>query len=101
MDKWIKQNKITVGVVLVLAAILAPFYFYRQQANTSFSTSIDLQSKCATQAGQFFEYLLSNPAAKMDAEYSNHFNSKLNKCFILVMIPHQNLSNTVNDGALY
>lgn len=51
-------------------------------------TNIDSQSKCAQQAKIFFDFFEStDPDSKNKKQldyYENHFNEKLNKCFILL-----------------
>lgn len=82
MDKWIKQNIITTSIIIVLVVALGFFYFNKQ--TTKNVSDIDFQTKCATQAKSFFEYYLSNLKDREGYEYSNHYNSNLNKCFVLL-----------------
>ena len=51
----------------------------------------DLQQNCAQQAQSFFDYFVTDPSDKHREEYSNHFNEKLKKCFILI-------SNSLGEG---
>jgi hypothetical protein len=44
--------------------------------------SLELQSKCASAAAEF--YARSGYTAKDSADYSNHYNSKLKKCFVMI-----------------
>jgi Tfp pilus assembly protein PilV len=75
--------------ILVIAGVAAYFglraqaqyqqaQLAQQQANNTFA----LQSKCSDAAAKFF---VSNGYKTSDGfDYKNHFNTKLNKCFILV-----------------
>ena len=44
--------------------------------------ALELQEKCAKQAALFFED--SGWKKKPQAEYANHYNQSLNRCFILI-----------------
>src|ERR1700686_4217268 len=100
MDKWIKENRITTAIVLVLAVVFAIVYFYKQPANTSLNASeVDLQNKCASSAKTFFEYYIPDPQERQNDEYSNHFSTKLNKCFVLIKKP--TLPYPTTGGNLY
>ncbi len=92
MDKWIKENKITATIVIVLVVIFGIFYLQKQSIKTesqnsktlSATSDIDLQIKCASQAKTFFDYFITDPESKKTAELANHYNAKLNICFALV-----------------
>ncbi len=100
MDKWIKENRITTAIILVLVVVLAVVYFGKQPAKTSLNTfDVDLQTKCASSAKTFFEYYIPDPQERQNDEYSNHFNTKLNKCFVLVKKP--TLPYATSGGNLY
>lgn len=60
----------------------------QQQAN-----DFDLSTKCAKQAQDFFEYFVPNLQDRQKDEFSNHYNKKLSKCFVLVK---QYISNNVS-----
>jgi hypothetical protein len=88
MDKLIKENKITAVILIVLIIVLAVVYFNRQPTKNSLDTSeVDIQTKCASQAKAFFDYWETDPEAKQNDEYSNHYNVKVNKCFVKIKIP--------------
>lgn len=103
MDIWIKENKITSVIIIVLIIAFGFFAFYKQNnsskqpTNTGEVNSIDLQSKCATQAQKTlttFSNQYTNdgwdsntgePAStRANFTQSNHFNQKLNQCFVLI-----------------
>lgn len=91
MDKWIKENKITTVIVIVLAVIYGLGYFGKGPIKTEETphkiatiSDIDLQTKCSAQAKSFFEYFVTDSKERQTAEYSNHYNVKLNKCFFLI-----------------
>jgi len=83
-----------------LVVILAMVYFGKQPTKTSLNTSdVELQTKCASSAKTFFEYYIPDPQERQNDEYSNHFNTKLNKCFVLVTKPY--LPYETSGGNLY
>ncbi len=103
MDKWIKQNRITTSIIIVLVVALGFVYFNKQI--TKNVSDIDFQTKCATQAKSFFEYLVPEPKGlnlgDANTEYTNHYNSKLNKCFILITHPQESYYGDVYTKYLY
>ena len=82
MDEWIKQNKITISIIIVLLIAFSFIYFSKSQVKEV--SDIDVQSKCAVQAKSFFEYYLTDLKNREGYEYSNHYNTNFNKCFILL-----------------
>ena len=96
MDKWIKENKITTTIVIVLVIVFGIIYTQKQSIKTENQNSktsldisnINLQTKCASSAKSFFEYYIPDPQERQNDEYSNHFSIKLNKCFVLVTKPY-------------
>ncbi len=80
MDKWIKENKITSSIILIILVIFAISIFYSQSVQTS--NNFNLQSKCSSMSGTFFTN--KNYKISQGDEYKNHYNSKLDKCFILI-----------------
>jgi len=90
MDKWIKENKITTAIVVVLVVVFGLGYFVKDsvkienhQQKVVVTSDIDLQTKCSAQAKIFFDYY-TGANKNQSNEYSNHYNSKLNKCFVLI-----------------
>jgi hypothetical protein len=43
-----------------------------------------LQRECASDAKAFFDYFETDMRMKSNDEYSNHFNARLGKCFVLI-----------------
>lgn len=101
MDKWIKGNKITTTIIVVLVAFFGVVYFSKQPVqieNKDLKTkaivsNVDLQTKCASQAKSFMDYYVVDQQEKQADEYTNHYNAKMDKCFVL--IKH---GITVSDG---
>lgn len=97
MDKWIKGNKITV-IVIVLIVLFVIFYFSGLSLKDSITntaiqdtTNMALQEKCADQALRMF-----NQAGYKNNELAgqtNHYNKKLNKCFIEIQSTDVNTSS--------
>lgn len=80
MDKWIKENKIATSIIIVLVVVVGLVYFNKQSTKTM--DNLSLQTKCSDMAGKYFA---SKGYKNSDGfDYKNHFNSKLNKCFILI-----------------
>lgn len=92
MDKYIKENKIATAIIVILVIAFGMVYFYKQTPKTE--TNLSLQTKCSDMALKFFnEHGYKTDNANGDT-YTNHYNSKLNKCFILLS------SYMVNDDFL-
>ena len=66
-----------------------------KQIGTSPVVSVDLQTKCATAAEEFFTKNGYRDKSEFSFSYQNHFNLKLNKCFILVS------SSNFKDDSLF
>lgn len=66
-------------LLLSFALLLSGCSFLATQQHAS---NLDLQGKCATQAEKFFNNY--NKVALQHYNYQNHYNSKLDKCYILV-----------------
>lgn len=81
MDGWIKENKITTGVIVMLV-LFGGLIYLNKPAHVIIN--LDLQIKCASQAKNFFDYLITDLESKKTAEFSNHYNAKLNICFALI-----------------
>jgi len=54
----------------------------RLQANTMPAVSLELQEKCAKQAREEFKH--EGLEGKQMADFSNHYNPKLGKCFVQI-----------------
>ena len=92
MDKWIKENKITTIIIIILVLFFGTLYLQKQPTKTEYqnpkvalnTSDIDLQTKCASQAKIFFDYFISDSQERQSDEYSNHYNATLSKCFVLI-----------------
>lgn len=81
MDKWVKSNKITSVTLIFIFLVCIIFIWVKNYINQS--STINLQSKCSSQAKKVFdEYTKGN--APDYFSYRNHYNLKLNKCYILI-----------------
>ncbi|SRR5258706_3587582 len=102
MDLIKKYKEIVILVVIILGV-----FFYWQSAviskqknqiqelssKSTFSGNIGLQEDCSKQAQNFFDYWENNSKTKQQDEFSNHYNTKLNKCFVLVKTYTQTNTN--------
>ena len=71
--------------IVIAVVIFAGGYFIGHSPFSKTSANdFGLQEKCASQAKEFFEYIYPNKAERDEEEYSNHYNSRLNKCFIRI-----------------
>jgi hypothetical protein len=80
------MNKNYVGIIIILICsfLLLPQYTYSSQKE-----DYELREKCGKYCDEIFkrEYgngLTSDESSSMISSYQNHYNKKLNKCFILV-----------------
>jgi len=82
MKNFIKENwfKIIIAVV-VLIIVLSIGYYVKQRSNKQLS-NLERQTFCSDMALKFFHY--KNYGISDGYTYTNHYNSKLSKCFILV-----------------
>jgi hypothetical protein len=84
MKNFLKNNwfKITIILLIIIATCFYYFsYFLPQERQTRL---LGLQEQCSTQAQNFFTTNGYTPSDGTTFNYTDHFNSKLNKCFILV-----------------
>jgi hypothetical protein len=91
MNVWIKQNWFKAGVLsaLVIMSLSVSYYFVvflpNNQKHSIESTSksaaeiLELGTKCSVAASGFFK---ENGFDPKNCGFQNHYNSKLNKCFI-------------------
>jgi hypothetical protein len=104
MKDFIKENWFKLGLVvgLLLIALSIAYYFIlflpiQKQKNINQKdglSSIDQQSKCSIQARKFFNDEIDNEkttdmnvrTSGTQASFENHYNVKLNKCFIYTSI---------------
>ena len=85
------KNIILTGTLLVSVFLLAGCSDSNQkQPQQQQSANLDLQSKCAEMASKYF---INKGYKNTDGfDYQNHFNPKLDKCFILIT------SNTTDNS---
>ncbi len=94
MKNFIKENLFKVGVLLVaLLIVILAVYFYNSSKNSeaekqTTKTQLLLQGQCADAAKKFFNEDKWGRAAEdinsSNVNYTNHYNSKYNKCFVLI-----------------
>lgn len=85
MKKFTKENWFKITIITILLGGFCVYYFGYFLPQKRQSTLLDLQEKCSNQAQKFFsngDNYKNNNGYVFD--YKNHFNSKLNKCFILI-----------------
>jgi hypothetical protein len=94
MEKSIKENWLKVGgVIIILVIIVLIAYFYNKSKNFEVEkqtqkTQLILQEQCSDSAKKFLNEDKWGRAAEdlnsSNVNYTNHYNSKYNKCFILI-----------------
>lgn len=67
-------------MVIVLVFICIIFSLFGNSYAASDKEEYELQERCGKQAENFFKRKIGNDSSS----YTNHYNKKLNKCFILV-----------------
>lgn len=85
MKKFIKENWFKVVIILIIIVGICVYYFGYFLPQKNQLAMLALQEKCANQAQKFFtdgDRYKDSDGIMFD--YKNHFNSKLNKCFILI-----------------
>jgi hypothetical protein len=83
MDKLIKENKITVAIVVILLITIGAYYYSKQSVKTT--DILSLQTKCADQAAAFYKQGgYGDDSQVWTDSYTNHWNNKLSKCFIQI-----------------
>lgn len=83
MDKFIKENKITATILVILLAAIGA-YFYSKQSGRS-ADDFTLQAKCADRAAVFYKQGgYGDDSQVWTDSYINHWNGKLGKCFIQI-----------------
>ena len=91
MNIWIKQNWFKAGILLsfVIMSLSVSYYFvlflpnnqksFSESAVKSAAEILELENKCFAAASEFFK---ENEFDPKNCGFQNHYNSKLNKCFI-------------------
>jgi len=91
------MKNIAILLLVVAVAALGIFAYYQETSlrelrdrfeTVSKTTDLDLQQKCARQAGEAFshDFLASLAGKDPLTNFTNHYNSKLGKCFVLINI---------------
>ncbi len=103
MENFLKDNwfKIIISVAVLIVAGSVGYYFIslpnqQGQKNTGSENIVDLQAKCTTQAEKTlndFKNSYINIFTSNEFSQRNHYNKKLNKCFVLIS-PVSQLNNS-------
>ena len=88
---FIKGNwfKLIIAIVLLAVGAAAIYYFVvllprQQQQASSAASNLALQTQCADAASKYFTSNKGEAIAGINVSYQDHFDSQLNKCFILI-----------------
>lgn len=91
------NRKLSWVVIVLLVIFVALFYFVSSYLKTRALATLKIE--CAATARTFFNDDNSKNDTSYSVWYENHFNSKLNKCFILVYF--SSLTDTFTGIDLY
>lgn len=80
MKKIIKENWFKIIITLLVIIVFCIYYFGYFLPEKRQTALLNLQEKCSLQAKSSF----TNSGLKDVSVYTNHFNQKLNECFILI-----------------
>ena len=86
MSKWLKENWFMIGMLMIVVTIgaSASFYFF----HLTKLNNLKLQEMCSEEAEKYFnkqDYSpISSPDLMSTYKYSNHYNNKLNKCYVRI-----------------
>lgn len=87
MKKFIKENRLKIiSMLVIIIGIFVYFFGYFLPQKNQLAIA-DLQEKCATQAHitlKDFANSNSLPPSSSSLSQKNHYNQKLNKCFVLI-----------------
>ncbi len=86
-ENWFKMSIVVILLATVLSAIYYLFVFIPAQQNNKIQTGdITPQAKCATQAEAALNNFKKDYSASQYSSFGqeNHYNQKMNKCFVLV-----------------
>ncbi|NQV88233.1 MAG: hypothetical protein HQ402_01585 [Parcubacteria group bacterium] len=75
MDKWIRENKIASGIILVLVVVLAVVYFNKQSAGIAIKSEFQKKQECSQQ------YDLANTKIKESGRVFQNDTYTLNEIF--------------------
>lgn len=86
MTQWLKKNWFKFGllaILMIIGASISFYLFYLAKIN-----NLKLQEMCSQEAAKYFNkqnYVpVSSPDLMSTYTYSNHYNYKLNKCFVRI-----------------
>ncbi|MHB8652148.1 MAG: hypothetical protein ACYC8S_03365 [Minisyncoccota bacterium] len=84
---WFRMSIVVILLTIVLSAIYYLFFFIPAQQNSKIYTSdIAPQAKCATQAEIALNSFKKDYSGLQYGSFGqeNHYNQKMNKCFVLI-----------------
>lgn len=92
MQYWLKENWFRISIVVILlATVLSAIYYFiffipSEQKGKIQTSDIDLQAKCATQAEKTLNGFKKDYSVSQYDSFTqeNHYNQKMNKCFVLI-----------------
>jgi len=89
MKNFLKDNWFKLVIAFIVLLIGTSFFSYyvtisrKEKAAFQQQNDFDLQKKCSTVANAYFKN--SDYTENQIATYTNHYNKKLNKCFISII----------------
>lgn len=87
MNRLIKIIKLIASVLLIVVlAVVGVLYFKNSQSQSN--DNFNLQIKCSELSEKYFNTQGYNKYIN-NTDYKNHFNSKLNKCLILISTSYE------------
>ncbi len=101
MKNFLKQNWLKLSVVivfLVVAISLSSYFVVFLPKEKTLENLITQQQKCADEALKFFK---ANESNRQNTDYTNHWNRKLNKCFIEIQTSDISNGSPTNSDQLY
>lgn len=98
MKNFFQENWFKLGIlgVLIVAGAFSVYYFAVVRVSEN---NFALQARCADDAAKAFARGDYKKAAEYGSgyDYKNHYNSKLNKCFILISYYDANTDSLAMD----
>lgn len=93
IGKFLKQNwfKLSIIILMLAGVVLATYYFV-----TFLPSQLDLQAKCSFQAEKILKDYQTRLIVNDGAFQRNHYNSKLDKCFVFINDQFINNQETAN-----
>lgn len=78
-----KINKLSLPVTIIIASLILGGFYFITQSSKQKNDDVNLSIQCSKQAQSFYDWY-NGEVTKSSLAYENHFNNKLNKCFVLV-----------------